>query len=62
MPVVDPCKVFACKIQACLKEHKFQESACQYAIEDMRECCRKWKEKSYVCGGIDTAKEDKIKQ
>ncbi|CAG9816002.1 unnamed protein product [Phaedon cochleariae] len=54
MPVTDPCKAFACKIQACLKENKFQEPACKDVIEEMRECCRKWNDKSFVCGGIDT--------
>lgn len=58
MPVKDPCKQFACRIQTCLKENKFQEPSCQHAIEEMRECCRKWKEKSYVCGGIDTSRKN----
>ncbi|KAJ8974381.1 hypothetical protein NQ317_001533 [Molorchus minor] len=53
MPVKDPCKVFACKIQDCLKENKFQEPSCQRILEQMRDCCRKWKDKSLVCEGID---------
>ncbi|KAL1518308.1 hypothetical protein ABEB36_001950 [Hypothenemus hampei] len=56
MPKKDPCKSFACDIQACLKENNFQEPACQHAIEAMRNCCRKWKDRSYVCQGIDTSK------
>ncbi|KAJ8919990.1 hypothetical protein NQ315_006520 [Exocentrus adspersus] len=61
MPAKDPCKAFACRIQDCLKENNFQESACQHAIEDMRECCRIWKDKSFVCGGIDTGKKPEDK-
>ncbi|ENN79880.1 hypothetical protein D910_04936 [Dendroctonus ponderosae] len=57
MPVKDPCKVFACRIQACLNENNYQESACQHAIESMRECCRQWKDKSFVCEGIDIAQK-----
>lgn len=74
----DPCKPFACKIQACLKgisqiiyivinyvtyllpENSYQESACQQAIEDMRNCCRKWGELSFVCGGIKTDPVDAV--
>jgi hypothetical protein len=52
MPKKDPCKVFACRIQKCLEDNKFQESACQHAIEDLRNCCRKWKGQSVVCDGI----------
>ncbi|XP_017778047.1 PREDICTED: cx9C motif-containing protein 4 [Nicrophorus vespilloides] len=48
----DPCKPYACKIQACLKSNRYQEPDCQYAIEDMKNCCLKWREKSYVCGGF----------
>ncbi|XP_044269913.1 cx9C motif-containing protein 4 [Tribolium madens] len=55
MPKKDPCKVFACRIQKCLEDNKFQESACQYAIEDLHNCCRKWKNQSLVCDGIKIA-------
>ncbi|CAH1992292.1 unnamed protein product [Acanthoscelides obtectus] len=40
----------------------FQEPACQDVIEDMRECCRKWKDKSFVCNGMNiTPAEEKKK-
>ncbi|XP_026290316.1 cx9C motif-containing protein 4 [Frankliniella occidentalis] len=48
----DPCKPLACAIQDCLKGHNFQESACEQVIENLRECCRKWKDKSLVCSGM----------
>lgn len=32
----------------------FQESACQEALDDMRQCCIKWGFESFVCGGIRT--------
>ncbi|KAK3912708.1 Cx9C motif-containing protein 4 [Frankliniella fusca] len=48
----DPCKPFACAIQDCLKGHNFQESACEQVIENLRDCCRKWKDKSLVCSGM----------
>ncbi|KAI4470556.1 cx9c motif-containing protein 4 [Holotrichia oblita] len=48
----DPCKSFACKIQDCLKSHNYQESSCLEAIEDMKNCCKLWGEKSFVCGGF----------
>ncbi|XP_028134820.1 cx9C motif-containing protein 4 [Diabrotica virgifera virgifera] len=57
MSTKDPCKPYACRIQACLKENRFQEKPCQTVIEDMRDCCRKWKDKSFVCGGIDISKK-----
>lgn len=48
----DPCKPLACAIQACLNAHNFQEASCQEAIENLTECCRKWKGKSLVCSGM----------
>ncbi|KAK7873088.1 hypothetical protein R5R35_000369 [Gryllus longicercus] len=49
----DPCKPFACNIQKCLTEHNFQESSCAVEIEELRQCCQLWREKSLVCSGID---------
>ncbi|CAG9855997.1 unnamed protein product [Phyllotreta striolata] len=56
----DPCKPFACRIQVCLRENNFQESKCTSVINDMKECCRKWKNLSYVCQGmnLDTETDD----
>lgn len=34
-------------------ENRFQESACEEAFELMRECCRKYKDTSICCSGID---------
>lgn len=34
-------------------ENKFQESACEEVLELMRECCRKYKDQSLCCEGID---------
>lgn len=34
-------------------ENKYQESACQEVLELMRECCRKYKDQSICCEGID---------
>lgn len=59
MSTKDPCKPYACKIQVCLRENKFQEDACRIVIEDMRNCCKKWKDRSYVCEGIDTKEKSK---
>ncbi|XP_073988391.1 cx9C motif-containing protein 4 [Rhodnius prolixus] len=55
----DPCKVHACNIQKCLKEHNFQEDKCRNWIEYLRECCVVWGEKSTSCSGIDTSKVNK---
>ncbi|XP_030557675.1 cx9C motif-containing protein 4 [Drosophila novamexicana] len=52
----DPCKPFACAIQACLKEHNFQEHKCGEALERMRLCCVKWHKQSICCSGIDLEK------
>lgn len=42
-----------------MEERGYQEPACQQAIEDMRECCRKWGKESFVCGGIDAENKEK---
>ncbi|XP_024086014.1 cx9C motif-containing protein 4 isoform X2 [Cimex lectularius] len=52
----DPCKAYACKIQKCLHENKFQENKCQEFIEYLRECCVIWKDQSISCSGIDISK------
>lgn len=52
----DPCKANACKIQACLQENHFQESACLEVLEEMRQCCLKWHEISLCCSGIKLEK------
>lgn len=36
-----------------VSENNYQEEKCQYAIEAMRECCKKWKKESLCCDGID---------
>lgn len=40
-------------IQKCLNDNNYQESACEEVLELMRECCRKYKDKSVCCEGID---------
>ncbi|CAH0545753.1 unnamed protein product [Brassicogethes aeneus] len=52
MPKKDPCKAFACRIQSCLTANNFQEKKCLHEIEEMKRCCRVWKDKSFVCQGI----------
>lgn len=42
-----------------LPAHNFQEAACTQAIENLTECCRKWKHKSLVCSGMLVAEEGK---
>jgi len=56
----DPCKVNACKIQSCLSENKYQEDKCLEVLEDMRQCCIKWKSVSLCCDGIDLEKNPKL--
>lgn len=53
---VDPCKVFACKLQTCLKNNIYQPSRCEGVIEELRQCCVKNSAISLVCEGIDTSK------
>ncbi|XP_065078933.1 cx9C motif-containing protein 4 [Ochlerotatus camptorhynchus] len=48
----DPCKSSACRIQTCLKEHKFDETKCYDVLEDMRQCCLKFHKVSICCSGI----------
>lgn len=48
----DPCKVSACRIQTCLKEHNFDETRCYDVLEAMRQCCLKWHQVSLCCSGI----------
>lgn len=52
----DPCKANACKIQACLTENKYIEEKCLDVLEEMRQCCIKWKSVSLCCEGIDINK------
>lgn len=54
MPKKDPCKRFACKIQDCLSANDYQVSACKEVFEEMRQCCIKWKQESFVCDGVKT--------
>jgi len=35
----------------------FQEERCAPILEDMRQCCIKWKSESLCCEGIDISKE-----
>ncbi|XP_037032446.1 cx9C motif-containing protein 4 [Bradysia coprophila] len=48
----DPCKLNACKIQSCLTKNNYQESACLDVLEEMRQCCLKYHDKSLCCSGI----------
>ncbi|XP_017839402.1 cx9C motif-containing protein 4 [Drosophila busckii] len=63
----DPCKPYACRIQACLSANDFQERRCAEELEQMRQCCLKWHKESLCCSGIDlnktyiTKKDDKDK-
>ncbi|XP_017960189.1 cx9C motif-containing protein 4 isoform X1 [Drosophila navojoa] len=52
----DPCKPFACAIQACLVENNFQEHKCSEVLERMRLCCLKWHKESLCCSGINLEK------
>ncbi|KAH8300229.1 hypothetical protein KR044_012012, partial [Drosophila immigrans] len=52
----DPCKRFACRIQACLSANNYQEDRCVEALEQMRVCCLKWHKESLCCSGIDLQK------
>ncbi|XP_023171206.1 cx9C motif-containing protein 4 isoform X2 [Drosophila hydei] len=52
----DPCKPFACAIQACLTENNFQEYRCSEVLERMRLCCVKWHKESLCCSGINLEK------
>jgi hypothetical protein len=52
----DPCKANACKIQACLKDNNYIEEKCLDVLEEMRQCCIKWKPVSLCCEGIDIDK------
>ncbi|XP_014206556.1 cx9C motif-containing protein 4 isoform X1 [Copidosoma floridanum] len=52
----DPCKIFACKLQTCLKNNVYQPSKCEDVIEELRKCCIKHSSISLVCEGIDTSK------
>ncbi|KAH8384639.1 hypothetical protein KR093_003769 [Drosophila rubida] len=49
----DPCKPYACRIQACLSENNYQEDRCVEVLEQMRICCLKWHAESLCCSGID---------
>ncbi|XP_012264256.2 cx9C motif-containing protein 4 [Athalia rosae] len=51
----DPCKLFACKLQKCLKENVYQPARCQSVIEEIRQCCIIHASNSIVCSGIDTS-------
>ncbi|XP_032596835.1 cx9C motif-containing protein 4 [Drosophila grimshawi] len=55
MPKVskDPCKLYACRIQSCLRENNYQEDRCTEVLEEMRICCLKWHKKSLCCSGIN---------
>ena len=55
------CRKFACKFQACLKQHGFQNmDKCQREIDDMRRCCAEYNGISVHCSFADygTGKDD----
>ncbi|XP_074102759.1 cx9C motif-containing protein 4 [Cotesia typhae] len=56
MKTADPCKKYACKLQTCLKDNVYQPSRCETVIEELRQCCIKYFDKSLVCEGIDISK------
>ncbi|XP_055621805.1 cx9C motif-containing protein 4 [Toxorhynchites rutilus septentrionalis] len=58
----DPCKVSACRIQTCLKEHNFDETRCYGVLEDMRQCCLKWHKVSLCCSGIKLDRDYSLDQ
>jgi len=58
IPLRDPCKKFACAIQHCLKAHQYQESLCQYQLDQMIHCCTKWTRKSASCAGFTKQVEE----
>jgi len=56
----DPCKKNACNIQSCLAENNYKEEKCLDVLEEMRQCCIKWKSISLCCEGIDIEKDPKV--
>ncbi|XP_022238423.1 cx9C motif-containing protein 4-like [Limulus polyphemus] len=48
----DPCQKQACAIQKCLQENNYNEDACQYVVEAMRHCCKKFYDNSKCCSGF----------
>lgn len=52
MPKGDPCQKQACDLQVCLQGAKYQEEKCAKFIEALRNCCKKFADRSDVCGGV----------
>lgn len=48
----DPCQKYACNLQDCLQKNNYQESKCQYVINDILKCCNRQRERSIVCSGF----------
>ena len=49
MPSKDPCLKYACKIQVCLEKNKYQESKCQFEINNILKCCQRYEHLNLVC-------------
>jgi hypothetical protein len=48
----DVCKPYSCKIDKCMRETGFKEWRCQQQLNDMIDCCRKWREEAFSCEGF----------
>lgn len=58
MPIAeqDPCLPVVQSIDACMRDNNFESDKCTKLIEEMRKCCKKWKEESLVCKGAEMVK------
>ncbi|KAI3379764.1 hypothetical protein SNEBB_007670 [Seison nebaliae] len=65
-PKGEPCKIYACRLQDCLKNYKYQEDKCRSVIEELEDCCRRMRRKLtkeqygrlVVCSGFNSNKKN----
>lgn len=43
-----------------IPENSYQEEKCLEVLEEMRQCCIKWKSQSLCCSGIDIEKKPEV--
>ncbi|GMP39358.1 hypothetical protein CsSME_00010226 [Camellia sinensis var. sinensis] len=50
--IKEPCKKYACDIQACLSKNNFDSRKCLNVIELLQSCCEKCSYKSTHCASV----------
>lgn len=52
----DPCLPSVDALEACMKEHNFQDAKCTKILTDLQRCCEQFRDQSLLCRGFELVK------